>query len=83
VSSGGTRRISGTFQARGDDGREHTVLIVTEYLREGTYDDPPGVLEGAKELRTAAGAKVQRLRKGEYQLVDTGDILRSDAPEAY
>ena len=83
VSSGRTRRISGTFRARGDDGREHTVLIVTEYLREGTYDDPHAVVEGPKELRTADGAPLSRLRKGEYQLLDTGEILRSDAPDAF
>ena len=83
MSSGRTRRISGTFQARGDDGREYTVLIVTEYLREGTYDDPHGVVEGSKGLRTAEGAEVKRLRKGEYQLVDSGGILRSDAPDAF
>jgi hypothetical protein len=83
VSSGRTRRISGTFRARGDDGLECTVLIVTEYLREGTYDDPHGVVEGPKVLRTMEGAEVERLRKGEYRLVDTGAILRSDAPDAF
>lgn len=77
-----TRRISGTFRARGADGREHTVLVVTDYLRGGTYDDPHAVVEGPKALRTAAGAAVERLGKGEYRIVDTGEILRSDAPDA-
>lgn len=78
-----TRRISGTFRARGDDGREHTVLVVSEYLRGGTYDDPHAVVEGPKVLRTADGARVRRLGKGEYQLEDTGEILRSDASDAF
>ena len=81
MRSGPTRRISGTFQARSDDDREHTVLIVTEYLRGGTYDDPHAVVEGPKVLRTADGARVRRLDKGVYQLVDTGEILRSAAPD--
>ena len=84
MSSGSTRRISGTFQARSDDGREHTVLIITDYLHhQGPYDDPDAVVEGARRLRTTEGAEVQRIRRGEYQVVDTGEVLRSDAPDAF
>ena len=55
---------------------------MTDYLRQGTYDDAHAVVEGPKERRTVEGAVVERLRKGEYRRVDTGAILRSDAPDA-
>lgn len=40
------------------------------------------MVEGLKELRTPDGLHVNRLGRGEYQIVQTGVSLRSNSPDA-
>ncbi len=40
------------------------------------------MIEGLKELRTSDGYSVNRLGKGEYKIVQSGEILCSSSPEA-
>lgn len=77
------KRHTGTFIARGSDGRDYTVHVYTEYISAGSFDDPDAVIEGMKGLHTSTGQRVNRLGKGQYQIVSTGVALRSDSPEAF
>ena len=44
--------------------------------------DGPSSAEGLPEIRTAAGLAVNRLARGRYQVVQTGEILESTDPNA-
>jgi predicted transcriptional regulator len=70
------------FMADGSDGKTYTVFVSTDYINAGTTVDPQAVVEGCKELRTSDGLAVNRERKGEYKVVQTGVTLRSDSPDA-
>lgn len=74
--------LTGTFEAIGSDGQQYKVNIFTEFVSASTFADPHAVVEGLKELRTSKGLHVNRIRKGEYQIVRTGVDLRSDSPNA-
>lgn len=72
------KRLTDTFRARGDDGRDYTIRVYTEFKSAGSE-----MLAGLKELRTAEGDySVNYLEKGVYQIVATRVVLRSDAPNA-
>jgi hypothetical protein len=79
---GHTKRQTGRFTARDHAGNVYTVYIFTEYSPAGTRDDPHAMLEGMKELQVADGSPVNRKQQGEYEIVSTGVILRSDDPKA-
>lgn len=76
------KRQTGSFVATGDDGREYTVYIYTEFVDAGSRRNPRAVVQGLKELRTSDGMAVNRLQKGEYQIEETGVVLRSDSADA-
>ena len=76
------KRRTGTFMVDGNDGRSYTIYIYTDFINAGTLDDPRAEIEGLKELRTSDGKAVNRLSKGEYQVVQTGVILRSSESDA-
>jgi putative component of toxin-antitoxin plasmid stabilization module len=76
------KRQTGRFTASGDDGRQYTVYIYTDVIDAGTFGDPNAVVEGLKELRTSDGMAVNHRQKGEYQVVQTGVVLRSSSPDA-
>jgi hypothetical protein len=65
------RRRTGQFTALDNDGRSYTIHIYTYCTREG-----------AKELQMPAGQPVNRRDKGVYEIVTSGVILRSSAPNA-
>jgi len=75
-------RHTGSFIAVGEDGSERKLHIFTQIIDAGTLDNPDAELEGLKELRTDDGKAVNRLEKGKYQVVVTGETLRSDSPNA-
>ncbi len=64
------KRCTGSYTAQGDDRRSYSVEVWT--------DDVSGV----QSLRTSTGLTLKRLRKGEYQIVVTGIILRCNDPNA-
>jgi hypothetical protein len=76
------KKYNGSFPATGDDGRQYTVCIYTDFIDAANSEDPNAVAEGLKELRTSDGMAVRRRDKGEYQVVQTGVILRSYSPDA-
>jgi hypothetical protein len=74
-------RLTGTFKANGADGSIRTINILTDYVEAASR---PGSLEarGHRRLATSDGLSINRLDKGRYQIVQTGEILTSDSPEA-
>jgi hypothetical protein len=53
----------------------------TEFLEAGGTEGFQWI-EGIKSLRTADGQRLNRIDKGKYQVVVTGEILESDDPTA-
>ena len=76
-----TRR-TGQFVAEGADGRKQPIEIHTLFHAAGTGDDPTALVRGTSELRTPEGLRVNRIAQGEYQIVQTGELLRSDDQNA-
>lgn len=75
-------RHTGSFRAVSENGTEHMVHVFVEILDASSHDDPDGELEGLKTLPTADGHFVNRLEKGRYQIVETGEILLSSDENA-
>lgn len=76
------KKRTGSFSGIGEDGRQYTVFIYTNYSDAGTFEDPNAVVEGKKQLRTSNGLHVNRLQKGEYKIVETGIVISSSSPDA-
>lgn len=75
-------KYNGTFTSHGDDAQQYLVHIFVDEIPAGPLANPNATIEGLHELRTSDGLAVNRLRGGEYQVVRTGVVLRSDSPEA-
>lgn len=73
------KRKTATFAAHTEDGHQVTIHEITEFLEVGTPDETSGLAE----LLTDDGRPVNRIEKGKYQLVATGEILTSDDPNAF
>jgi len=76
------KKHTGSFRAVDEEGNEHTLDIWTTMIETPTRGDPDARIEGLKELRTEDGLAVNRMEKGKYQVVQTGQILRSQDREA-
>ena len=76
------KRKIGQFIATDEKGRRYTILIYTNVMKAGTFENPSGEVEGMNELKTFEGMAVNRLEKGKYQIVPTGIIVQSDSPDA-
>ena len=79
-----SRRLTGSFTARGDDGRTYTVHIYTNFTPAGTSGSPYAELPELPELFifTSNWERVNLKEKGVYEVVSTGLVLRSDSPDA-
>ena len=66
---------TGTFTAVSDDGRRFTLTEYTTF-HEGHTADGPYSTAGTKRLRTSDGSDVNRVAKGEYEVVGANGILR-------
>ena len=75
-------RHTGSFEATGEDGGKRVIHIFTAILDAGTRGDPNAEIPGLRSLKTDDGETVNRLEKRKYQVVATGEILRSDDPDA-
>jgi hypothetical protein len=71
-----------SFPAVDEHGASHTLNVFVEILDARTFGNPHGEVEGIKSIRTQDGMAVNRLDKGSYQIVSTGQILSSDDPGA-
>lgn len=75
-------KLTLTFTAQSEDGREFTIHQFINFIEAGTMDDPNAVVEGLKRLVTSEGDSVNRIEKGKYEIVQGGIVLTSDDPEA-
>jgi len=71
-----------TFDAVDKNGTPYTLEVWQEVIPAGTRADPDATVAGLKQLRTSDGLSVSRKSKGVYEIVQTGTILTSDAPDA-
>jgi len=71
-----------TFVAKDLSGKAHILNAYVEMIGVGTLDDPTAEAEGLKTLKTDTGMHVNYISKGEYKIVETGQLLRSDDPGA-
>lgn len=72
------KEYTGSFIAHDEEGNEVTIEVFTEF-----HEDVRGNrLEGLKEFRLRNGEYVNRIQKGKYQVVQTGELLYSDDDDA-
>jgi hypothetical protein len=70
------------FTAVDDAGIPYRLVVYEERVSVATRADPSAVAPGLKRIVTEDGQSVNGLKKGEYQIVTTGVILRSSDPDA-
>jgi hypothetical protein len=73
---------TGSFSAVDAGGHQHTLQVFTDILDAGTPNDPDAERPGAISIRTLDWAVVNRIAKGEYEVIPTGQRLHSDDPNA-
>jgi hypothetical protein len=66
-----------TFQALDDQGDSHTLCVYQAQVPVATRANPSATMPGMKRLVTDDGQSVKRRAKGEYEIEQTGQILRS------
>jgi len=77
-----TTRRTATIKALGTDGEEYTIYEYTEFIETITHGEGRSEMAGMKELKTSDGRSVNYVGKGQYKVVQTGVLLRSDSPDA-
>lgn len=75
-------RHQSSFHARDEEGNERLLDVYVKVLHARTHGNPNAEIEGLKSIRTEHGGKINRIEKGEYMVVDSGEILTSDDPDA-
>jgi hypothetical protein len=66
----------------GDDGCQYTLYIYTDSALPATSMASRVPLAGSTEIATSDGHLVRWRAKGVYEIVTTGVVLRSAAPDA-
>ena len=59
-----------------------SALRLAHIIDVGDLLDPYAVIEGMIEIKTESGQNVRVISKGQYAIVQTGEILTSDDPKA-
>ena len=75
------RRRTRTFPAEDEQGQPYTVHVYTDFNQLQEFGKPSYELEGMSELRLATGEHLNRVAKGEYEVVETGKKLKSQSPD--
>jgi len=75
-------RKKGSFIAKDAQGRSHRLNVLVHITNVGHILDPDAEIEGMIEIRTESGQNVRVITKGRYEIVETGEVLTSDDPEA-
>ncbi len=71
-----------SFPAQDQEGRTHLLEVFVEILDVGTLANPNAEIEGLMSIKTRGGDSANRLEKGKYEIVQSGQILTSDDAEA-
>src|SRR5215813_5026358 len=75
-------RKKGSFIAKDAQGRSRLLYVWVHITDVGHILDPDAEIEGMIEIRTESGRNVRVIAKGQYEIVQTGEVLTSDDPEA-
>jgi Trp operon repressor len=75
-----------SFLAMDDQGKTRRLVVWAEIKDVGTLQNPIAELEEGEmphhQIKTESGQHVNRITKGEYEIVETGKILTSADPNA-
>ena len=75
-----------SFLAMDDQGKTRRLVVWAEMRDVGTLQNPIAELEEGEmphhQIKTESGQHVNRITKGEYEIVETGKILTSADPNA-
>ena len=74
--------LKGSFEAFNVEGVTRLIYVYADILDASSHGNPNAEIEGIRSLRTRNGQHVNRLDKGKYQVVETGEMLTSDDPLA-
>ncbi len=77
-----THRKTGSFIARDPDGNELEIEIWTSFTRRQALGGHMATMAGQPRLYTADGKDVRQVRKGRYEIVESGAVLTSSDPKA-
>jgi hypothetical protein len=69
------------YAAKGSDGKAYEVHVYFETASAESIEQG-APMEKISSVRTADGAELRVIRKGHYEIVDSGVTLTSTAPEA-
>ena len=75
-------RQKGSFIAKDPQGHLRRLYVWAHIIDIGDTQDPDAVIEGMIEIKTESGQNVRVISKGQYAIVQTGEILTSDDPKA-
>ncbi len=76
------RKLIQKFKATDEKGLVHELKAYQRFDDAGTFHNPQARAPGLIEFFTDEGQDVNRLDKGKYEIVATGEILTSSAPDA-
>jgi len=66
------RRLTEQFTAKSEDGRQFDLLVYTDILDSGTFQNPAATVEGIKTILTSEGYHVNRVDDLNYEIVELG-----------
>jgi hypothetical protein len=70
-------KITDSFNAVDSNGREVTILKITEFIAAPTFGNPnPEPDEGLHYFKLADGSRLNKLSDAEFEIVATGEKLR-------
>jgi len=75
-------RQKGSFIAKDSQGRSRKLYVWVHIIDVGDRVDPYAVIEGMIEIKTESGQSVRIIKKGQYEIVQTGETLTSDDRKA-
>jgi len=75
-------RLQGSFPTHDSSGNLRFVDHYVDLLDAGTLEDLDAEIEGLSQLQTREGEFVNRIVRGKYRIVATGEILTSTDPTA-
>ena len=75
-------RQKGSFLAKDTQGHWRRLYVWVHIIDVGDVLGPDAIIEGMIEIKTGSGQSVSVISKGQYEVVQTGEMLTSDDPKA-
>ena len=75
-------RLMQQFEATDEQGTTRRLMVYQDFVDAATMGNPNVEVPGLKRIVTEDGQNVNRLETGKYQIVQTGEVLTSSAPDA-